>query len=106
MKTIVNCTPHSITVVTTGGRIEIPPSGMVARVTTTRVQVGDINGIPVNAVKFGEITGLPESANDTVYIVSSLVAQAARGRNDIYIVDDTVRDAAGQIVGCRAFAQI
>lgn len=105
--TIVNLTPHTITVLREGAEpIEYPPSGMVARCATQRRMVGTLNGIPINRTGFGEVSGLPEPAPGVYYLVSALVAQALPQRDDLLIPDDTVRDEEGRIIGCRAFARI
>lgn len=98
---IVNLTPHTITLC---GR-EIPSAG-VARCQTSVEQVGEIDGIRINRRTFGDVSGLPEPQADTVYIVSAIVAQAVSdSRNDVYIVDETVRDEQGRIIGCNALAK-
>ena len=48
---------------------------------------------------------LPEQQDGTFYIVSALVARAA-GREDFVIVNDTVRDNDGRIIGCQSFAHV
>ena len=99
---ITNLTPHEITLC---GK-KLPSSG-VARVAQTTKQVDQINGIPINKVSFGQVNGLPEAKKDTIYIVSKIVAEAVKGqRNDIYIVDKTIRNEQGQIVGCEALAKV
>jgi hypothetical protein len=99
---ILNLTPHEITLC---GK-KLPSSG-VARVAQTTQQVAEINGIPVNKLSFGQVMGLPEERKDTIYIVSRIVAEAVKGqRNDVFIVDKTVRNEQGQIVGCEALAKI
>lgn len=103
---MVNLTPHEITFMG-NETITIPTSGIVARVAVKREQVGALNGIPVHRSAFGQVENLPEPKADTVYIVSAMVAQAVKGkRDDIYIVDDTVRDDSGRIIGCRALGVI
>lgn len=44
---------------------------------------------------------LPAPQPGVAYIVSRVVAEAARGRDDLFIVDDAVRDGEGRIVGAR-----
>lgn len=111
MVNIVNVTPHAITLLDKDNNIikVFPPSGDVARCAVTRTQIGamDFNGniVPVNSLGFGMVQGLPAPNDGTYYIVSSLVAQAAKGRKDLLTVDDAVRDKDGVIIGCRAFAQ-
>lgn len=107
---MVNLTPHAVTFYADNGErvkvVKTIPSSGVARAEQTREPLGDINGIPVSRTAYGKVTGLPDPQDGTVYIVSVLTAQAARGRDDLYIVDDLVRDDAGQILGCKALAQI
>lgn len=107
---IVNLTPHTITFFANrdGSLVAVKtiPSSGVARAEQTREPMGDIDGIPVARTAYGKVTGLPDSQDGTIYIVSVLTAQAARDRKDLYIVDDLVRDNSGQIMGCKALAQI
>lgn len=84
----------------------LEPSGIIPRAEQRREQVGNVDGIPVNRVFYGNPVGLPEPKTDTIYIVSALTAKAAPNREDLYIVDDSVRDESGRIIGCRALAQI
>ena len=100
---ILNYTPHEVNIINLGA---IPSSGL-ARATSSREEVFKIEGISVNRTSFGEVTGLPEETEGTWIIVSRIVAEACKGlRNDLLIVDETVRDDAGQIVGAKAFAII
>lgn len=110
---LVNLTTHEIVIFPARGTtaLTIPPSGIVARLSTRREQVNSITAdggflIPINRTVFGDISGLPESEEGTLYIASALLAQAVltRGRKDVVMVDDTIRNDAGQIVGCRALA--
>ena len=105
---IVNLTPHSITFVDDAGNtvLTVEPSGQVARCSVTREKIGEINGIPVNKSRFGKVENLPEPAEGTIYIVSALTAQAVPEREDVFIVDDAVRDEQGRIIGCRALAHV
>jgi len=104
----VNLTPHEIRVVSQDGNVilVIPPSGRVARVATTQEKVSEINGIPVIKTSIGDVQGIPEPQPDTVYIVSTLVAQAA-DRQDVVAPDTSpqgaVRDSKGQIIGVKRF---
>lgn len=102
---IVNLTPHELTFVRDDGTVlaKIPPSGTVARVASVSTKVGEIDGIPVFSTEFGELTGLPDPAEETIYVASTLVAQAASraGRMDVYSPAELVRDASGAVVGCK-----
>lgn len=109
---LINCTPHKINLV--GQNDEpvavIPPSENTARVSVSRktVDTVGVNGreIPVNVSVFGDVIGLPDPKDGVRYIVSRIVADAASDRDDLLIVDDTVRDEEKRIVGCRAFARV
>ena len=110
---IVNLTPHALNLMPEGPNgptTTIPPSGQVARCATSRVQVDTVTvdgiTVPVNQTRFGEVSGLPDPQPDTIYVVSALVAQAVPDRQDVFIVDDAVRDEQGRIIGCRALAHI
>ena len=112
---IVNLTPHALNLMPagpTGPVVTIPPSGQVARCVVDRVQVDTVTvtvdgiSVPVNRTQFGAVTSLPDPQPDTIFIVSSVVAQAVPDRPDVFIVDDAVRDEQGRIIGCRALAHI
>jgi hypothetical protein len=110
---IINLTPHALQLMPsgpTGPVVTIPPSGLVARCATSRVQVGTVTvdgiSVPVNQTRFGQVSDLPDPQPDTIFVVSALVAQAVPGRQDVFIVDDTVRDDQGRIIGCRALAHV
>jgi hypothetical protein len=107
---IVNLTPHALNLMPEGPVITIPPSGLVARCAVDRVQVDTVavDGItvPVNETRFGEVSDLPDPQPDTIYVVSALTAQAVPERQDVFIVDDVVRDDQGRIIGARALAHV
>lgn len=126
---LVNLTPHVVTLLAEGFAVfdgkakcyrqpdgvkpfvlaEFPSAG-VARCAVEESLLGeqDVDGftVPFIGVYFGEIEGLPAPDGDTVYIVSAIVANAARaqGRHDVVVPARMVRDADGKILGCLAFA--
>lgn len=105
MKKLINLTPHTINVMVDGMEtLNIVPSGTLARATEMSEVVGDINGIPLIRKKFGDIQGLPEPSEDTIYIVSMLVKTAVPDRLDVVVPSDPIRDAEGRIVGCKSLA--
>lgn len=83
----------------------VEPSGTIARVSATTIDIGEVDGIPVTETAFGPVENLPEEAEDTIYIVSSLVAQRVN-RPDVYIPNESVRDSEGRIIGCRSLGRI
>ncbi len=121
MSTIVNCTPHSIDLMEEVddewvNRLTIPSSGLLVRVATDVENVGGITcdeqEFDVRKRVFGDVTvtdidgndvGLPVK-DDTFYVVSLIVAQALPEREDLLLVDGTIRDDGGRIIGCTGFA--
>ena len=100
--TFVNLTPHVINE-TVSGR-SFAPSGEVARVATTMVDAGGIEGIPLFRAEYGEIEGLPAPKYDgTVYIVSGMVLAAIKDRADCVAPGELVRDEDGKPIGCKGF---
>lgn len=108
---IINCTPHEVNLVSASGcSIAVfPPSGDVARVASVEVAAPalEIDGVAVETIvrEFGEVSGLPAPAPDTLYIVSSMARAAITGRDDLLVPHDFARDEAGNIIGCRRFAR-
>ena len=101
---IVNLTPHMITLLISGKMVEIPSSGL-ARCASCEELVGEVDGISVYRNSYGEVSGLPEPKEDTIYVVSRLVAEALKGsRNDVYVVTRTIRNSDGQIIGAEGLA--
>lgn len=101
---VVNLTPHDIKVVNDEGNliVNITHEETPARVSSETVQVGDLGGIPVTKTVFGTVTGLPPMEEGTRYIVSRMVASAATGRDDLLVPGLQVRNADGQVVGCKS----
>jgi hypothetical protein len=117
---IINATPHEITLVSKQGveqdskkqflaeTVEvirsIPSSGILLRVSMSNSPAGEIDGIPIESVIYGEIEGLPEYQEGVYYIVSGLVASAAAkiGRVDCLAPGALVRDKNNPslILGC------
>jgi hypothetical protein len=96
----VNLTPHVLHIRRTDGTVlTLPPSGPVARVATKTVPLTLVDGILVSRAAFGPVTDLPDPAPHTLYIVSTLVAQAAH-RDDVVAPGELIRDADGQPVAC------
>jgi len=98
----INLTPHAINLMVNGETEVIEPSGDIARVSMDSEQIAG-GDIPICAVSFGEIENLPAPTEGTIFIVSSMVAQAAL-RPDVVAPHDLVRDSQGRIIGCKSFA--
>ena len=89
MEKIINLTPHTINFV--GQDNAIMANGI---------------SLPIARCTYGDVQGLPEPMDDTIYIVSAITAQAVPTRPDVFIVDDSVRDENGRIIGVRGLAHI
>jgi len=108
MAKLINLTPHALTLRDVQGADHIvPPSGIIARVTTVAGEAETVAEVPVPVFgrdSFGKVSGLPEAANDTILIVSMVVASALNcTRSDVVRPgtgpqDGAVRDEQGRIV--------
>lgn len=98
---LVNLTPHTVKLVNDFGVLELDSAG-VARVSSTQEEIGLIIGVPLVRATFGEVTGLPESVEGTMYIVSALVRAALPGRADLASPGDLVRDEKGNVIGAKS----
>lgn len=120
MATIHNMTPHTITLVVDGIRVDFPSEGIIrAKQEDTKVDeiVTDLDlgnsstgfTIPVFSSKFFEPEGVPENL-DGIYIVSSLAYQSLKAAGmpmeHFVVPSGTIRDESGKIIGCKGFARI
>lgn len=80
--------------------LELEPSGQVARVSSSSELVGEVAGIPVFETVYGDIEGLPDPKDGTIYVVSGMT-QAQTSRQDVYAPGDLIRDENGKPIGCR-----
>lgn len=104
--TIINCTPHPVIVILDDGTTrEFAPSGVIPRVSSIEEEMPSIMGIPTCRRIYGAVQFLPDPEEDTFFIVSSMVKAAVPNREDLLVPHDFVRDEAGNILGCRKFAQ-
>ena len=105
---LVNLTPHTITLVLDGATIVVEPAGTVARVMQqeTVKRVVDVDGVPVPVMepKFGDVEGLPDPEDGTMFIVSRMVKGAVPNRDDVVVPGKQLRDAEGRIVGAAALS--
>ena len=98
---LINLTPHTITEATTG--TIIPASGRVARVKTSTRKSSEFIGFPIFETTFGEVEGLPEPQEGTMYIVSALCMNACPERYDLLSPGNLLRDENGVPCGCVGF---
>jgi hypothetical protein len=102
---IINYTPHAINVVVSDTTsVAFPPSGKVARVTSTSTPAGSLAGIPCFTSTFGEVEGLPAPEEGVKIIVSGMVLDATKGKRfDLIAPGELLRNAEGQPIGCKGF---
>lgn len=98
---MLNLTPHSITFILEDGERTILPSGVVAHVNEVSEFVADYDGIPAYSKQYGETKNLPEPADDTIFIVSTMVRLANPNRVDLVSPGDLIRNEYGVIIGCK-----
>ena len=107
--TLVNKTPHPVTLVLDDAKITLDPVLPIPRVsshnvTTATYTISDENGIEHTIVReapvFGEVVDLPEPQEGVLYIVSMLVAARAQNRTDLVSPGRQLRNEAGQVIGC------
>ncbi len=104
MKNFTNLTPHDIHL--NDGTV-YPKTGQVARVSASYEPFDDDK---ITKQRFGEVQGLPETADEVIYIVSALVLSALQWtRNDIVAPatghPDVKRNEQGQIISVPGFTR-
>jgi hypothetical protein len=82
----INLTPHTINVLDMHEQEHIFESVGQARINMSVEDAGQIDDFKINKQVAGEITGLPDKTLGKVFIVSALVAQAAK-RQDVVSPD-------------------
>ena len=73
----INCTPHEVVL---NDGTTFAPSGVCPRISSGYTEP-DANGVATPT--FGEVEGLPEPQEGTLYIVSGMVLSAVKDRDDL-----------------------
>ena len=101
-----NLTPHNVVIVIDEITNIVIPSDGIARVSETKTITPsiDVDGVIIETFSsaFGEVENLPPKEEGVMIIVSALVASAAKGRDDLLVPGELVRDDGGNIVGCKS----
>lgn len=95
---LVNLTPHLVNI----GDIELPTSGVVARVKVEHQPAGTHADVPLVVGSYGDVSNLPEAMEGVLYVVSAAVRTALPHRKDLASPAHLVRDEEGRIIGCQA----
>jgi hypothetical protein len=85
------------------------PSGNVVRVSMRTADITENwGGVPVRFLSIGEVDALPAPREGVVHVVALPCVEQylAQGRRDIAIVDRTVVNSAGRVVGCLGFSLV
>lgn len=108
---VVNLTPHVVRLMGDGVTVELPPAGPPARLVLRpdredgSVRVGPLVVPLKRTAASGVVIGVPDRRPAVLLIVARPVAEALPDRDDLVYPHDTVRDAAGVVVGCRSLAR-
>ena len=96
----VNLTPHTLNIHSNGNVTNIAPSGQIARVNTSYKRNYNAGGIDIYNCVYGDLNGLPEPQDFTLYIVSGVVKSAVPNREDVLSPGELIRDSNGKPIGC------
>jgi len=102
---LVNLTPHALHIENGKKVIEIPASGIVARIEDEVLSVFEMDGFVFCDLRRKEISGLPSPQEGTIYIVSRPLAMMLKGRSDVVFCDEFERDEEGKIRYARALSR-
>lgn len=99
---IINLTPHNITWVKPNGETQVIESSGLIRCRTISTLVETVEDeLLVYANSYSLEEELPAPEAGVFYVVNTIVATALSGkRNDVLVVNDTIRDDSGRIIGC------
>ena len=105
---LINLTPHDVNLVGDDGlTVTIPAEDTPARASEQYTETGEHEGgHPRVKLSYGDVTGLPDPVQGTVYIVSNIVAVALPDRTDLVWPAGIVRGEGGVITGCRVLASL
>ena len=100
----VNLTLHPIDIQRIDGSImHIEPTAPAARCDEVRLEQDIFDGFRVSHPVYGEVINLPPTVENTIYIVSKMVLDAAVWRTDLVAPGPAIRDAKGNIIAADGF---
>ncbi|MFT3662697.1 MAG: hypothetical protein QM809_15345 [Gordonia sp. (in: high G+C Gram-positive bacteria)] len=107
MARLINATPHDLHVFDADDTLlcTIPRSGHEFRLVEHSVPFAEVtvddSSVTLSEVSYAAVDPpIPAPVEDTWWIVSTLVAEAARDRRDVLFPAGQVRDEKGRIKGC------
>ena len=103
---IKNYTPHKINILQNNSIVEYPSLG-TARCSVSKEYLFSIDEIEVYNMKYGQVIGLPDVEEDTIFIVSKIVAEALKDqRDDLLIVNEVVKDENNVVLYCKSLSKL
>jgi hypothetical protein len=104
MENIINMTPHPVTILDADNNVihVFPKGNTMIRLSVSTVEAGSVGNVKLTKTVFGEPVGLPDFREGIFYIVSQLVKNACSDRTDLLVPAEVVRDANGNILGCKS----
>lgn len=101
MQRFVNLCPH---VMHLPNGESLPAAETPARCAEVDEPWGSWNGVPLIMRQYTEVTALPAQQPDVMLIVSLIVRNALPHRQDLCSPGTLIRDAEGNIIGCKNMA--
>ena len=103
---LVNLTPHRVNLYVGDSALQYYFAAEPARVEVTTEQIATVpthlGAVPLRVTRQSVLVGIPEAQPRTLFIVSRMVAEAARHRGDLVYPEQVVRSASGTILGARS----
>lgn len=97
---LVNYTPHLVSIYREEGLLNLPSVGL-ARVKETILEQRLVHGVAIRTTHYGDVTGLPDPVEGTVFIVSKMVFDQSH-RTDLAYPTDFERNDDGSIAYANA----
>lgn len=102
---IVNIAPHPLNLVLNNGKtITIEPCGTIPRIVEETVEHNIVDEIEINTIRKVNVINLPEPEEGTLYFTSRILAAQIPTRKDLVFPAEFIRDASGNIIGCKGLA--
>ena len=104
---LYNATPHEVTLrAVDGSLIRLPAAEAPARVHLERLDRGVVCGVKIVVPVVVGVNNLPARRDDTLIVVSKIVADALPERQDLVVPDLIEYDESGAVVAAGALARL
>ena len=102
---IINLTPHNINFILKDKTIILSPETTPLRLVEETKVIGKINDIPITKTTYN-LVSTPKKQKDTIYIVSKIILEAYPEREDFYMINESIKDETGRIIGCKSLTRL